>query len=93
MVMSGSAEIVETCSFGNKDLIMTSVRNLQQEIPRVETGPIQFGDDWPGVFIRGDACAYYNLLLAEILNKTDLNPITKFQLSGLQKLLARSIIE
>ncbi len=22
---------------------------------RPETGPMQFGDDWPGVFIRGDA--------------------------------------
>lgn len=21
---------------------------------RVPTGPVQFGDDWPGVFIRGD---------------------------------------
>lgn len=21
---------------------------------RVETGPVQFGDDWPGTFIRGD---------------------------------------
>lgn len=21
---------------------------------RVETGPVQFGDDWPGIFIRGD---------------------------------------
>lgn len=21
---------------------------------RVETGPVQFDDDWPGVFIRGD---------------------------------------
>lgn len=21
---------------------------------RPETGPMQFGDDWPGVFIRGD---------------------------------------
>jgi hypothetical protein len=21
---------------------------------RVETGPMQFGDDWPGVFFRGD---------------------------------------
>lgn len=28
--------------------------------PRVETGVMKFGDDWPGVFIRGDdafACA------------------------------------
>jgi hypothetical protein len=24
------------------------------ELPRVETGAVQFGDDWPGLFIRGD---------------------------------------
>ncbi len=23
-------------------------------LPRVETGAVQFGDDWPGLFIRGD---------------------------------------
>ena len=23
---------------------------------RVETGPVQFGKDWPGLFIRGDDC-------------------------------------
>lgn len=23
-------------------------------VKRVETGPLQVGDDWPGVFIRGD---------------------------------------
>lgn len=23
---------------------------------RVETGAVQFGDDWPGLFIRGDDC-------------------------------------
>ena len=22
--------------------------------PRVETGAVQFGDDWPGLFVRGD---------------------------------------
>ena len=27
------------------------------EISRVETGAIQFGDDWPGYFIRGDNVA------------------------------------
>lgn len=26
---------------------------------RVETGPVQFGDDWPGVFIRGDEALYW----------------------------------
>lgn len=23
-------------------------------LPRVETGAVQFGEDWPGLFIRGD---------------------------------------
>jgi hypothetical protein len=23
-------------------------------LPRVETGAVQFGDDWPGLFLRGD---------------------------------------
>jgi hypothetical protein len=26
---------------------------------RVESGPLQFADDWPGVFIRGDDAAAF----------------------------------
>lgn len=26
---------------------------------RPETGPMQFGEDWPGVFIRGDNAIWY----------------------------------
>lgn len=26
---------------------------------RVETGAVQFGEDWPGLFIRGDNCMGY----------------------------------
>ena len=35
---------------------MTRIRILPGPIEggRVETGSLQFGDDWPGVFIRGD---------------------------------------
>jgi hypothetical protein len=33
------------------DLPLTKLPGVQD---RVETGPIQFGDDWPGMFIRGD---------------------------------------
>jgi hypothetical protein len=36
---------------------------------RVETGPVQFGDDWPGVFIRGDSAAYYAASIRAILEK------------------------
>lgn len=31
-----------------------TIRVIPHTGDRVETGPIQFGDDWPGVFIRGD---------------------------------------
>jgi len=24
------------------------------EVPRVETGAVQIGEDWPGLFVRGD---------------------------------------
>jgi hypothetical protein len=27
--------------------------------PRIETGPVMFEDDWPGVFIRGDHAFQY----------------------------------
>lgn len=34
---------------------------------RVETGVVQFEDDWPGVFIRGDKAFYYASRLRSIL--------------------------
>lgn len=37
---------------------------------RVETGAVQFGDDWPGLFVRGDnahALALHIRRLAELL--------------------------
>jgi hypothetical protein len=35
----------------NKEL-----RNLAGQSERVETGPIKFGEDWPGLFVRGCDC-------------------------------------
>jgi hypothetical protein len=37
-------------------VVITKVPGVAE---RVETGPIQFGDDWPGVFIRGDNALFY----------------------------------
>lgn len=34
---------------------------------RVETGPVQFGNDWPGVFIRGDACLFLASTIEELI--------------------------
>lgn len=36
---------------------------------RVESGPVQFGTDWPGTFIRGDHAAYYTMSIQRILEK------------------------
>lgn len=35
----------------------------QHHTPRVETGIVQFDDDWPGVFIRGDNAMHYAMCL------------------------------
>lgn len=34
------------------------IRQLAAVDARVETGPVQFGSDWPGVFVRGDFAFY-----------------------------------
>jgi hypothetical protein len=41
--------------------------NIPHEGERVETGAIQFGNDWPGVFIRGDNAAAYAMDLRRML--------------------------
>lgn len=33
---------------------MAEIRKLPPASPQVRTGPLRFGDDWPGIFIRGD---------------------------------------
>ena len=44
---------------------------------RPETGPMRFGDDWTGVFIRGDNAGYYAFILQGILERfeSQLRPI------------------
>lgn len=34
---------------------------------RMETGTIQFGEDWPGLFLRGDTCMGINMQLKNII--------------------------
>lgn len=51
---------------------------------RVETGVVQFGNDWPGVFIRGDNALGYALALRSA--KSD-DPIAELQLKELGNLL------
>jgi hypothetical protein len=60
-----------------------NIRHIDVELDkRVETGPTQFGDDWPGVFIRGDNAAYYAMNLQNLLNGNE-DPFTRDVLNGL----------
>lgn len=60
---------------------------------RIETGPVQFNDDWPGVFIRGDNAMFYGMALKSLLsmlkNDNDMERmLTISPLYGLAELLA-----
>lgn len=57
---------------------------------RVETGPIQFGDDWPGIFLRGDNAFGYALALQEAM-ETIPEGFNKIQIRSLCKLLGEAI--
>lgn len=58
---------------------------------RVETGVIQFGDDWPGTFIRGDNSMAYGLYLAQFLKDPN-DVMARCQMEGLLRLLGQSNI-
>jgi hypothetical protein len=59
---------------------------------RVETGPVQFGDDWPGVFIRGDNALFYGLTLSAAIARLekveDMDWMQLSVLRGLRTLLS-----
>jgi hypothetical protein len=60
--------------------------------PRAETDVVQFGDDWPGIFIRGDNALYFALVLGQMVDAmpTEGNTaiIKKAVLDGLRATLA-----
>jgi hypothetical protein len=42
--------------------------------PRVETGAVQFGDDWPGLFIRGDNAYYLIMWIRQLAERLAQHP-------------------
>jgi hypothetical protein len=44
----------------------SEIRKISAQDERVETGPVQFGDDWPGLFIRGDDCLALFFYLSKV---------------------------
>ncbi len=66
---------------------MKSVRSLAypDDGKRVETGAVQFGDDWPGLFIRGDEALFFAM---DLINAADIidSPDKKYNFMLTQKL-------
>ena len=59
---------------------------------RPETGPMQFGEDWPGCFIRGDNACYLGRLLQELLD-TVVPPLSPIEYSVMEVEQLRSFIK
>lgn len=50
---------------------MIDARQLPEQSPRMETGAVQFGDDWPGTFFRGDDSFHFAVHLNDLLRKAE----------------------
>ena len=65
---------------------------LPDGLERMESGPVQFGDDdWPGMFIRGDMAMHLSHVLdqaADVLSG-DGNLLSALQIRGAAKWFAR----
>lgn len=45
--------------------------SVAEREPRMESGPVAFGSDWPGLFLRGDDAYCYGAQLEIVLEAAD----------------------
>lgn len=65
-------ELLDRCSIQHPEHKVDETISTAPRAPRVETAVVQFGSDWPGVFIRGDDAARILWALKGLVNdKTD----------------------
>lgn len=60
---------------------------------RLETGPVQCGDDWPGIFIRGDDALKYAMTIRQVCKHSHLNWVSKSVLEGLAETLEGCMVQ
>lgn len=60
--MSDKPDITQMASF------YLARRGIVHDGARAETGPMQFSNDWPGVFIRGDNAMHFAMNLKALLH-------------------------
>lgn len=67
------------------------MRRLPAVDRRVETGPVQFGDDWPGLFIRGDNVGWYAMAVKRAADESS-DTVNRSALRCLHSMLASRAI-
>jgi hypothetical protein len=67
---------------------MLECRIIESKTPRVETGPVKFGDDWAGIFIRGDNALGYAHYLAAILAQSKASTVCPIYSQAIKGLIA-----
>jgi len=70
------------------------MRRLPAVSERVETGAIQFGDDWPGLFLRGDHAAYLSACITVLLRglSEDADYVAVAQLRNVRDVIEGAVI-
>ncbi len=63
--LEGATKLIECLGRSN-------LRILPETLARVETGAVQFGDDWPGCWIRGDNAAMMAACLNRLLRESQI---------------------
>lgn len=63
------------------------VRQLPAASPRVETGPVRFGDDWSGLYVRGDDCMALAVRLRGLLQRLPQDASLRWEAGALGELL------
>lgn len=73
--------------------LINSLSTFPALAPRPESGVMQFGNDWPGIFLRGDHSMAYRMALDTALRALQMKDLamcsimTQVQLGGLRDLL------
>ncbi len=63
------------------------MKHLESINERVETGAVQFGNDWPGVYIRGDNALYLATCLESVIDLIDQENSQVFDVIAIQALI------
>lgn len=70
------------------------MRKLPEQETRIEVDPVQFGEDWPGLFIRGDNCFHLREILIGLLDQQAMSDkFLELQARSYIELLGEAIID